>query len=134
MDKQAIAQQALQNATTHTPTMNYNDIFNGFAEKGIAFDDILPRENVFTFHAWKALNRQVRKGEHGVKVCTWVPMMKKGVNADGQETQEGFRAPRTTTVFHISQTEPIGEAKPLPKAEYRKYGADEANFTELGRA
>ena len=39
--------------------------------------DILPRENVFTYHAWRALGRQVRRGEHGVKVTTWIPTERK---------------------------------------------------------
>lgn len=103
MDQQAIQQQALANARNGESMSNYPAIIQGFMEKGLAAADIQPRENVFTFHAWKALGRQVRKGEHGVKVCTYVPMTKQ--QEDG--TEEAFRAPRMTTVFHVSQTDPI---------------------------
>ena len=46
-------------------TTNYNDLF---AAKGIPPESILPRVNVLTFWAWKALGRSVRNGEHGVRV------------------------------------------------------------------
>lgn len=102
MTNQIIAQEALSHALQSQSMSNYAAIYSGFAEKGIT--DIKPRENVFTFNAWKALGRSVRKGEHGVKVCTWVPMSKK--DADGVAQPIG-RKPRMTTVFHISQTDPI---------------------------
>lgn len=92
---------ALINARGRQSTMNYSAIFNGFAAMGI--DDVQPRENVLTFKAWIALGRVVKKGQHGVKVVTFVPMAKKLDDGD----TKGFRAPRTTTVFHISQTEAI---------------------------
>lgn len=96
-------QEALQHALQSLSMANYAAIFSGFEAKGIALDDIKPRENVFTFNAWQALGRQVRKGEHGVSICTWIPMSKK--DADGVAQPIG-RKPRTTTVFHVSQTEP----------------------------
>ena len=60
--------------------------------------------------AWQALGRRVKKGEHGVHACTFVPV--KGKQEQNELTGEtkrkaGYRLPRTTTVFHISQTEPI---------------------------
>lgn len=99
-----VAQEALAHATQSESMANYAAIFSGFAEKGIEEAEIQPRVNVFTFYAWKALGRSVRKGEHGVKIGTWVPMTKK--NADG-EAQPIGRKPRMTTVFHVSQTDPI---------------------------
>jgi antirestriction protein ArdC len=74
---------------------NYPAIIAGFSERGIS--DIRPRENVFTFAAWQALGRYVRKGEKGVKIQTWITVEKNG---------ERVTVPKTTTVFHISQTEP----------------------------
>ena len=115
MDKQQIAQQALSNARNGESLANYATIFQGFGEKGIAQSDIQPRVNVFTFHAWKALGRQVRKGEHGVKVCTYVPM-DKVVEDNGERKVEAWKAPRMTTVFHISQTDAIDGAKHEPVA------------------
>ena len=96
-----VQQESLHNALTNGSMINYSTIFSGFADKGIG--DIKPRENIFTFHAWKALGRSVKKGEHGVKIITWVPMSKKTV-----EGTEAFKTPRNVTVFHISQTELIG--------------------------
>jgi antirestriction protein ArdC len=98
------AQQALANAVEGTSEMNYEAIYEGFEAKGIDPEDVLPRENVFTFNAWLALGRAVRKGEHGVKVTTFIPRTKKDEQT-GEETT--YRIPKTTTVFHISQTEPV---------------------------
>jgi antirestriction protein ArdC len=61
---------------------------------------------VFTFEAWKALGRVVRRGEHGVKVVTFIETKGKEVDQDTGE-RKIIRRPWTTTVFHISQTEPI---------------------------
>lgn len=99
-----IQQEALQRAVSSPSMANYAAIFTGFTEKGIPAEDIKPRENVFTFHAWKALGRVVRKGEHGVKVCTWVEMSKKD---EAGAAQPIGRKPRMTTVFHVSQTDSI---------------------------
>ena len=97
------AEEALMRAQSGHSMINYNDIFTGFGEKGIHAADIIPRVNVFTYNAWSALGRQVKKGEHGVKVITWVPMTKKSKVAG--EADDSFRRPKSATVFHISQTE-----------------------------
>ena len=83
--------------------------------KGIPEADIRPRENVFTYHAWRALGRQVRRGEHGVKVVTFVSTKgkedKDGATNDIDNTDKpkrgASRRPWTATVFHVSQTDPI---------------------------
>jgi antirestriction protein ArdC len=85
---------------------NYPAIFQGFMARGIPESEIHPRENVFTFEAWKALGRYVRKGEHGVKVVTFIETKSKEVDQDTGEAKI-IRRPWTTTVFHISQTEAI---------------------------
>lgn len=104
MTKQEQQAQSLANAVGNQSIMNYATIFNEFMARGIPESAIEPRVNVFTYNAWLALGRQVRKGEHGVKVVTFVPMSK-----DDKETGEKsrWRAPRTTTVFHISQTDEV---------------------------
>ena len=100
------AQQALTRAIISQSTMNYAPIIAGFMAKGIPADQITPRENVFTFQAWKAKGRFVRRGEKGVKVCTWVPMIKRTLDAKtGETTLTATKYPQTTTVFHVSQTE-----------------------------
>jgi hypothetical protein len=109
-------QEALHNARYGRSWANYPAIIQGFIDKGIPEQDILPRENVFTFHAWKALGRRVKKGEHGVKVCTWVPMEKtvEQQTEDGQAEKKTVtsRRPWMTTVFHVSQTEADPYYKP----------------------
>ena len=119
MTAQEKAPEALARApNTHGSTRNYMVIISGFAAKGIPPAEIKPRENVLTFWAWKALGRRVRKGEHGVKVVTFIECKGKGrkaeqtENVDDQE-QKGrpkrsrHSRPWTTTVFHVSQTDPI---------------------------
>jgi len=96
--------QALQRVQAGISTTNYERITAGLWAKGIPLDDIKPRENVFTFHAWKALGRSVRKGEHGVKVQTWVERFDKD-----NPSKLIARFPKHTTVFHISQTDITGE-------------------------
>jgi len=97
-------QKALQNAIGGQSLMNYGTIFDGFAEKGVPMADIQPRVNVFTFRAWLAQGRVVRKGEHGVRVCTFISIRRK--DAENKD-EKGYRKPHTTTVFHISQTDPV---------------------------
>jgi len=85
---------------------NYPAIIHGFTSKGIGSEDIQPRVNVFTFNAWKALNRIVKKGEHGVKIETWIPIRKDVENKTTGKTENKVvaRRPRRATVFHVSQT------------------------------
>jgi hypothetical protein len=106
MTKQELQQEALDRATTGQALSNYPAIFAGFMAKGILEADIKPRENVFTFNAWKALGRSVKRGEHGVKVVTWIDCTNTVRDpSTGEKKAEGYRRPHTTTVFHISQTE-----------------------------
>jgi hypothetical protein len=110
-------QEALARAVSGQALTNWPAIIAGFTAKGIPPDDILPRENVFTYHAWRALGRQVRRGEHGVRVVTFVAVSGKDgdgatADADAAATGEhkckgGYRRPWSATVFHISQTDPV---------------------------
>jgi hypothetical protein len=95
-------QEALSRAISGQSLSNFPAIYQGFVTKGIPESEIKPRENVFTFEAWKALGRYVRKGEHGVKVVTFIECSKESKETGEKET---FRRPWTTNVFHISQTE-----------------------------
>lgn len=89
---------------------NYPTIIRDFAARGIPVEDIRPRENVFTFNAWKALGRYVKKGEKGVAVVSFVPTSRKERDASTGETKivEGSR-PVTAYVFHVSQTAAAAE-------------------------
>src|SRR5437773_6882728 len=110
--REEMQQEALSRAIGGQALANWPAILHGFAAKCIPESDIRPRENVFTYHAWRALGRQVRRGEHGVKVVTFVPI---GDRADGQDDTErertdkrrGYSRPWSATVFHVSQTDPV---------------------------
>lgn len=102
MTKDQMTLEALHRAESGTSESNYRAIMQGFALMGIESSEIIPRENVFTFHAWKAKGRSVKKGVHGVRIQTVIET----------ETKDGERKGRKrmfTTVFHVSQTEPTGE-------------------------
>lgn len=103
MTQQQIQAEALSKAINGRSLANYPDIFTGFLAMGIPESDIRPRENVFSFHAWKALGRHVRKGQHGVKIATVRQVTKKD-RATGEETS--YSMPWSVYVFHVSQTEP----------------------------
>ena len=109
--RQEIQQEALSRAVSGQSCANWGPIFAGFAAKGIPEADIRPRENVFTYHAWRALGRQVRRGEHGVKVVTFVSLDRDDKPADSTNPEAKPKArgrrPWSATVFHISQTDPI---------------------------
>jgi antirestriction protein ArdC len=107
-------QEALDRATNGQTLSNFPAIFLGFIAKGIPESEIKPHENVLTYHAWRAIGRQVRRGEHGVRVCTFVTCEGKRdesepvrEEADPNKAKRGFRRPWTATVFHISQTDPL---------------------------
>ena len=102
MTKDQIGIEALNRAQNGTSEANYTAIVQGFAAMGIG--EVIPRENVFTFHAWKAKGRSVKKGVHGVRVQTVIEGERE---KDGEKDK--FRKRMFTTVFHISQTEPTGE-------------------------
>jgi hypothetical protein len=114
--REQIQQEALSRAVSGQALTNWPAIIAGFMAKGIPEHQIRPRENVFTYHAWRALGRQVRRGEHGVKVLTYVSVPDKDAK-DGVATNDldgadkpkrgGYRRPWTATVFHVSQTDPI---------------------------
>lgn len=98
-----IHNDALRRATTNSSANNEAKVIEEFAARGIAADEIIPRENVFTFNAWKAKGRIVKKGEKGVKLEVFMRVENKDwINEDGSAIYKTIR--KFTTVFHISQT------------------------------
>ena len=89
-------QDSLNRARTGNSMLNYQAILAGFSARGIPSSEIIPRENVLTYNAWQAIGRQVKKGEKGVKVISWI----KTTDKAGTEKMR----PISATVFHISQT------------------------------
>jgi antirestriction protein ArdC len=106
-DRKTAQKEALNRATTNASLANYPAIYEGFLARGLAFDDIRPRENVLSYNAFQAVGRQVRKGEKGVKIVTWIEGEKEDKKTGKSEK---FKFSRTVSVFHISQTDPIGGA------------------------
>ncbi len=107
--KEQARQAAVTRALSGQSYSNFPAIFQGFAEKGIPESEIRPRENVFTYDAWRALGRQVRRGEHGVRVMTFIVFEREN---EGTGEKEPHRRPWSTTVFHVSQTDPIQGVRP----------------------
>ncbi len=108
MSSEETQSEALSRAQRGLSFSNYPAIMVGFSEKGIPESEIKPRVNVFTYQAWLKLGRQVRKGEHGVKVVTWIPIDEKR-NASGEVTSKAGKRCKSATVFHESQTDAQGE-------------------------
>jgi len=117
LTRDEMQQEALTRAASGQSLTNLPAILAGFLAKGISGADIRPRENVFTYHAWRALGRQVRRGEHGVKVVTFVDTDRSTAPADERvgdaagdvppPPRRRGRRPWTATVFHVSQTDAI---------------------------
>jgi len=100
--------EALASARGNFSMSNFVPVISEFAARGIPVDEILPKENVFTYRAWRALGRQVRKGEKGVSIGVWRPISKETVDeATGEKKRTGRTLCVGATVFHISQTDPI---------------------------
>ena len=111
--REQIQNEALSRAINPFGSLsNYPAIIQGFIAKGIAESDIKPRENCFTFNAWRALGRTVKRGEHGVRVVTF---RKEDVTEERPDGTTEFKVksrPWYATVFHVSQTEAMrGGAK-----------------------
>jgi antirestriction protein ArdC len=94
-----MAQAALNRAQNGETCANDLLIIAEYAARGV---DAHPRVDVFTYSAWQALDRHVKKGEHGVHVAAYATRIEE--KPDG--TQEEHSFPTSATVFHISQTEP----------------------------
>ena len=94
--------EALERAQTGLSSANYAAILDGFAERGI--HDAEPRVNVFTYGAWQQLGRQVQKGQHGIKITTWIRCQGK---PDASGERESYKRRKVVAVFHITQTEVI---------------------------
>ena len=59
----------------------------------------------FTYRRWQAQGMQVQKGEHGVKLTTWVTFERE----DSQGKVTVHKRPKGTTVFCRCQVAPVGQ-------------------------
>ena len=62
-----------------------------------------PYVDVFTYRRWKAQGFQVQRGEHGVKLTTWISYERE----DKDGTVKTYTRPKTTTVFCRCQVAPL---------------------------
>ena len=85
-------------------TANETIVLMELAAKGCTSCE--PYKDIFTYRRWQAQGFQVQKGEHGIKLTTYIPIHK--TDDDGKQVQTG-RRPRTTTVFCACQVKPIEE-------------------------
>jgi antirestriction protein ArdC len=91
--------------------------------------------HVAGFKAWQQLGRQVRKGEHAIRIMA--PMPVKERDELGQETGERVIFFRAVPVFDIAQThgEPLPEppSEPITGSSHERYIAQlEAHARSLG--
>jgi len=110
-DRQAQQMEALGRAQGGASARNDALIILGFMAIGI--NDAQPRIDCFTYNAWQAKGRQVKrrpgnveKGKYGVSIPVWIPIAGKTDPETGKPGEKKLR-PKSATVFHISQTEPI---------------------------
>lgn len=122
-ERAQMEREALERARSNPSWANFGEVISQFAARGIPADQISPKDNVFTYPAWRALGRNVRRGEKSVKITTYIPIEDKEQPIDPQTGKPRSRMrPVTSCVFHISQTEPIGTepaTSPQPAPEPR---------------
>lgn len=119
MDRTELQAEALRRAKDDRSHANYQTILEGLEARGIPSALIVPRETVFTFNAWGAKGRKVRKrpacvpkGQWAVRVTTLVPTSEKDENG-----KQALR-PKPAFVFHEWQTVADGsKAHENPDAE-----------------
>lgn len=137
-ERQQMALEALSRARSNPSMANFGTVIEAFAARGIDPCDIDPKTNVFTYNAWRALGRQVRRGEKSVKITTFIPTGPKDEPTAPQTQPNGTPAPSrgmrpvTACVFHISQTDPI-DAPSTPEATPAAFVALEADEHPAGQ-
>lgn len=70
--------------------------------------DCRPYVDWFTYNRWQAQDQQVQRGEHGVKILTWIETEKKDKKT-GEVKRE--LKPRRATVFCRCQVKKMEEVK-----------------------
>jgi antirestriction protein ArdC len=77
---------------------------------------------VMGYQQWKALGRQVRKGETSIAIIA--PITKK---REGEETQYDLLGYKTASIFDVSQTD--GESLELPVPKILEGSSDEIHVS-----
>lgn len=95
--------EALRRAETGSSARNDAIVIEAFRQRG--FHGVVPRRDALTYHAWRAKDRQVRRGEKGVRIVTWVPIGKAELDPVTGQEQPRKKRPKYASVFHVSQTD-----------------------------
>lgn len=111
-ERNARREESLSRAIGTLQSQNDSVVEMHYAALGI---HATPRVDVFTYNAWQALGRQVRKGEHGCRLTVWIHPSPSATN------KEPKPFPKSTTVFHVSQTDAIDQTQDrLHEAQTRR--------------
>lgn len=102
-ERSAIEREALQRAEQGSSSKNDAIVVEAFRKRG--FHGVVPRRDALTYHAWRAKDRQVRRGEKGVRIVTWVPIGKAELDPVTGEEKARKKRPKYASVFHVSQTD-----------------------------
>lgn len=105
--------EALGRGSNRQPNANDMQTILEFSGRGIPTNDIEtcgPDQNVRTYRAWRALGRQVRKGEKSVRLTVWMPQGDE-LGPDGERIENRRMRPVSACVFHVSQTDATGNGK-----------------------
>lgn len=103
LDHKARQQEALSRAHNCTGRANIATVYAACEARG--YEDVRPGENVLTYEAWRAEGRQVRRGEKGIALTTYIPTKEVDEDDDGNEVVRTGSRPHTAYVFHVSQTD-----------------------------
>ena len=98
-----IAKEALERAVNGNSPANDAIVIGAFTKRGLPLCEIKPRVNVFTYFAWIAKGRQVKKGEKAVRVNVVIDLPAE-LDENGKVTRLAHPVRRTACVFHVSQT------------------------------
>ena len=102
--------ESLDRGSRRAPNSNDTVVMLTLESRGISTDDVHtfgPDQNVRTYRAWRALGRQVRKGEKSVQLTCWIPATRTDKKTGKEKTS---CRPVSACVFHVSQTDTIGGA------------------------
>jgi hypothetical protein len=126
--QRTIAAEALQRAQSAIgPRKSDAQVLQHFCAAGIPLDDIVPRVNCLTYHAWLAKGRRVRKGA-GAGACTLTVFIPTGASkrkpgesdsAYERRASKGGKRLHYTRVYHESQTDALADdARPFDAAAH----------------
>lgn len=83
-------------------------VLGALTERGCSCE---PYQDVYTFARWRAQNRTVRRGEHGIRLPVIVTGSREVRDDDGTAQVRAYKLLRTSCVFCRCQTDEIGGRK-----------------------